>query len=51
MKVRKQFDVNRLAEINAKMVLKFVSSTSAVDVQILLAIGECARRRSKCIEC
>ena len=30
MKVRRQFDVNRLAKINAKLMLKFVSSTSAI---------------------
>ena len=50
--VQKQLNVCRLAEINAKMMLKFVSNTSAVGVKILLAVGDCARRkgRPKCIK-
>ena len=36
---KSNLDVNRLAEINAKMMLKFVSSSSAVGVKILLAVG------------
>ena len=40
-------NVNRLAEINAKMVSKFVSSTTAVDVDILLAKGDGGRRKDK----
>ena len=47
MKVRKQF--RWLAEINAIMMLKFVSSTSAVGIKILLAVGDSARRQGKCI--
>ena len=38
-------DDNGLTEINAKMILKFVSSTSAVGVKILLAFGGCALRQ------
>ena len=49
MKVESILDVNRLAEINAKMMIKFVSSTSAVSVEILLAVSDKARRHSKCI--
>ena len=43
-------DVNRLVEINAKMMLKFVSSMSAVGVEILLVVGTSARRQGKCIK-
>ena len=43
-------DACRLAEINAKMMLKFVDSTIAVDVKILLAFSDGARRQDKCIE-
>ena len=44
MKVRKQF------KINAKMMLKFVSSTSVVGVKILLTVGDSARRQGNCIK-
>ena len=40
MKVQKQFDGYWQAEINAKMMLEFVSRTSAVGVRILLAVGD-----------
>ena len=40
---------NRL-EINAKIMLKFVSSSSAIGVKILLAISDSARCQGKCIE-
>ena len=39
-----------LAEINIKMMLKFVSNTRAVGVKTLLAVGDCARRQGKCIK-
>ena len=35
-------DVNKLAEINFKMMLKFVCSMSAVDQESLLAVGDSA---------
>ena len=38
-KIESNLDVNRLAEINAKMMLKFFSSMNAVGLKILLAIG------------
>ena len=41
--------VNRLAEINANMMLKFVSRTNVVD-KILQDFGDSARRQDKCIE-
>ena len=40
--------MNRLAEINAKMMLKFVSNTSAVGVKILLAVGSGAHCQGSC---
>ena len=40
-------DVNRRAKINAKLMLKFVSSTSAVGAKSLLAIGNNAHRQDK----
>ena len=43
-------DVNKLAEFNAKMMLEFVGSTSSVGVEILLAVGDSARRQGKCIK-
>ena len=42
--------VNRLAEINAEMMLKFVGSTSAVVVEVLLAVCDSGRRQGKCIK-
>ena len=50
MKFESNLDVNRLAEIDAKMTLKFVSSTRAFSVKTLLAVGESARCQGKCIE-
>ena len=39
-----------LAEINVKMMLKFVSSTSTAGVKILFAVGDSACHKGKCIE-
>ena len=47
---KSNLDVNRLAEINAKMMLKFVTSTSAVVVKILLVVGDSARCQGSCVE-
>ena len=50
MKPQSNLDDNRLTEINAKMMLKLVSSTGAVGVKILLDVGDSARRQGKYIK-
>ena len=50
MQCESNLDVNRLTEINTKMMLKFVSGTSVVGAKNLLAVGDSARRLGKCIE-
>ena len=50
IKIQNNLDVNTPAEINAKMMLKFVSSTSVVGVKLLPAVGDSAGRQIQCIE-
>ena len=47
---KRNLDAKRRAEINTEIVLKNVSSTGAVGVEILLAVGQSARRQGKCIK-
>ena len=50
MKIRKQLDADRAVEINAKMMLDFVSSTGGIGVKILLTFGNSARCQGKCVD-
>ena len=50
MKIRKQLDADRAVEINAKMMLDFVSSTGGIGVKILLAFSSSARCQGKRIK-
>ena len=47
---KSNLDVNKLAEINVKTMVKICYAARAVGVKIVLVVGDSARCQNKCIE-